>query len=223
MKLYKYLSGEIFEKYLGSHLKGEVYVSAWREFNDPMEGFFIYIARHDTQHIVEAVVGQKSEYRVCCFFKTYKEFLLWSYYANKHKGVCLEYNIQEPPPECMLEAVQYSHTLPQLDTTASVDEQVKRFLLTKMDPWRHEQEVRLLARKVSCRTIPFGRLTGIIFGVNFADGNPRDTLRQQVASTVRGFGESGPKLYQAVIEGDSPKITRQPIDTHEQSNIIYFR
>ena len=172
-----------------------------------MEGFFTYIFHRDPQNIVGAVVGEKLEYRVCSFCKSYKKFLLWSYYANSHKGVCLEYSVRKHQlrPGCVLEPVQYNRTLPSLNTKASVNEQAKKFLLTKMMDWKTEQEVRLLAPKSIRASIPFGRLTGIIFGLNHPDAE----VRQKVVSTVRGLGRSGPMLYQATIEGDSAEIIRR--------------
>lgn len=221
MKLYKYLSDDVFRDYLTSHLNGEVYLSSWRDFNDPMEGYFTYIAHRDTRHIIDAVVGEKSEYRVSCFCKSYRQFLLWSYYTNKHRGVCLEYVVQPDQlhPGCILKAVRYNDSLPRLDLSASVDEQARMFLLTKLKPWEQEQEVRLLARNVAQRTIPFGRLTGIIFGVNYAAGDPKDTGRQRVATEYRVRGRTRPRLYQAAIEGDSAAITRRPFDRYDQNPI----
>jgi len=219
MKLYKYLSDKTFHDHLDSHLRGEVHLSSWRDFNDPMEGFFIYIANGDQQQAVDAVVGKKSKFRVSCFCKSYKKFLLWSYYTNKHRGVCLEFEVHKKrlPANCILESIVYSPTLPQFDANANVDDQAKRFLLTKMTPWKQEGEVRLLGHNLSSDTISFGRLIGIIFGVNYSQGDSRDQTRQRVVHAVRDLGQSGPELYQAVIEGDSPEIQRRVFDRYEQN------
>ena len=217
MKLYKYLSDEVFRDHLESHLRGEVHLSSWREFNDPMEGFFTYTANKDPQHVVDAIVSKKSAYRVCCFCESYEEFLLWSYYTNKHRGVCLEFEVDKKglPSSCSLKAIQYSSTLPQLDANESVDVQARRFLLTKMLPWKQEGEVRLLGYKMEHATIRFGRLTGVIFGVNHSKGDPDKRTRQRVFRIIRDLGSGAPKPYQAKIEGKSPQIKRRILDCCE--------
>lgn len=114
MKLFRYLTDQVFRDHLESHLRGEIYLSSWRESNDPMEGFFTDTFCRDHRLIIDAVVGQKSEYRVCCFCKSFKKFLLWSYYTNKHRGVCLEYTIKQNqiPSHCVLAPITYTATLP---------------------------------------------------------------------------------------------------------------
>jgi hypothetical protein len=221
MKLYKYLSDRTFRDHLQSHLNGEVHFSAWREFNDPMEGFFVYIANKDPRHQIDAIIGEKAVYRVSCFCRSWKKFLLWSYYTNKHRGVCLEFEVNKRnlPANCSLAPINYASTLPQFDSSLSADEQAKKFLLTKMRPWNQEGEWRLLGRNLQQYTVPFGRLTGIIFGANYADGDPNDTTRQQVVHETRSMGIRPPVLYQAYIEGNTPEIRRRVFDRCDQNRI----
>ena len=221
MKLYKYLSDKTFRDHLQSHLNGEVHFSSWREFNDPMEGFFVYIAKGDTRNQIDAIVGEKTAYRVSCFCRSWKKFLLWSYYTNKHRGVCLEFEVNKKnlPANYSLDPINYDPTLPQFDSSLSPVEQAKKFLLTKMRPWKQEGEWRLLGRNLQQYTVPFGRLTGIIFGANYADGDPNDATRQQVVHESRSIGKLHPVLYQAYIEGNTPEIRRSVLDCYDQNRI----
>lgn len=221
MKLYKYLSDETFRDHLQSHLNGEVFLSAWREFNDPMEGFFVYIANKDPRHSIDAIVGGKSEYRVSCFCRSYKKFLQWSHYANKHRGVCLEYEVSKKhlPRNCTLDPVSYLPRLPEFDSSLPLDQQARKFLLTKMNPWKQEGEVRLLGRNLPQFTVPFGKLIGIIFGVKYADGGPNDTTRQELVHAFRNIGHPSPTLYQACIDGNTPEIHRRVFDRYDQNRI----
>jgi hypothetical protein len=207
MKLYQYLSLEKFSKYFSSCIRGEVHLASWSEFNDPLEGYFSYIAHSDHRHIVDAIVGGKSEYRVSCFCKTYKKFPLWAYYAGNHRGICLEYEVNKKclPENCILERVVYSRALPQLDADQSVDEQVKSFLFTKLLPWKHECEVRLLGKNLTHHNVKLGCLTGIIFGANYTKADPTDRMRQKVSCAIQEISRR-PELYQAVINGNDPKI-----------------
>jgi hypothetical protein len=219
MRLYKYLPDKTFRDHLDSHLNGDVYLSKWSDFNDPMEGFFVYVADRDRCHVIDAIVGAKATYRVSCFCRSYNKFLLWSHYTNGHRGVCLEYDVNRRhlPPGCSLDSVQYSRTLPGLDATLPVDQQARSFLLTKMMPWRQEGEVRLLGQNLPQCTVALGRLTGIIFGVNYLRGDPNDQTRQRVVDDCRTKGASAPTLYQAVINGNSPVISRHIFDGYDQN------
>ncbi|MEI6866652.1 DUF2971 domain-containing protein [Flavicella sp.] len=39
--------------------------------------------------------GNSSRHRISCFSENYKEILMWSHYADKHKGICVGYNIEK--------------------------------------------------------------------------------------------------------------------------------
>jgi hypothetical protein len=40
-------------------------------------------------------LGLKKNIHVACFSETYESILMWSHYANDHKGFCIEYNFKE--------------------------------------------------------------------------------------------------------------------------------
>lgn len=179
-----------------------------------MEGFFSYIAREDTRHIIDQIVMGKAKYRVSCFAKSYKKFLLWSYYTNKHRGVCLEYEVDRKhlPPEWILQKVEYSLTLPLLDETETVDDQVKKFLMTKIKCWEQEREVRLLVpMEAPPYTVSFGQLTGIILGAKFDESEHADNVRRQLRIDLPRPAERKVSLYQASIHGNRAEMMRQPI------------
>jgi hypothetical protein len=209
MKLYRYMCDNTFNKYLPSILKGEVHLSQWREFNDPMEGYFQYLLHSDPQHVVNAIVSEKTEYRVCCFSKKYTKYLLWSYYANKHKGVCLEYEVsrKQLPQDVILQPIDYSNTLPQLDASIQPDEQARKFLLKKTMPWQHELEVRLLCRNAKNTEIPFGELTGIILGVRRSEGVIQNETLQQVYEAQNMSKKL--RVYEAILNSDSITLGRK--------------
>ncbi|MFA4907491.1 MAG: DUF2971 domain-containing protein [archaeon] len=214
MKLYKYLSDETFAKYLDSYLRGEVYFSSWRDFNDPMEGYFTYVSRQNPKEDIREIIEQKSRYRVCCFCKSYKKFLQWSYYTNGHRGVCLEYNINKTnlPTYIIIKSVNYTKTLPSFNSAASIEDQTKTFLLTKLKVWKPENEVRILGHNILDNTIQIGKLTGIIFGANFDISDHNGEQRKQVRQNVLASGSNYPKLYNAVIDRITATISRRIID-----------
>lgn len=206
MKLYKYISDETFRKYFDFYLNGNVYFSFWQELNDPMEGWFIVSS--DVQDLKNAVVGEKSLYRVSCFCKSYKKILLWSYYANRHKGICLEYQVakKDLPTNCYLEKIKYSPSLPALDFSKRIEDQARNFLFTKLKPWKQEGELRLLGNDLLNGGMILGCLKGIIFGMGYPEINGYKI--QDVVNFFQ-FKPNKPRLYRAVFNRETSEIERQ--------------
>ena len=222
MKLYKYISNDTLYTHLDSILRGEVYLSRWNDLNDPMEGFFIYSANNNPRQHIDNVIGEKSEYRVSCFSKSYKKFLLWSHYSFKHRGVCLEFEVakKDLPQNCFLEPIQYSKILPEFRIDEDINLQARRFLSTKLIAWKQEGEVRLLCRSPQQHTMPFGRLTGIIFGINYHKDDKHDQNRQKLINTIRHSCNDKPCLYQANIERESAEIHRKKFTRYDNQLLV---
>lgn len=87
--------------------------------------------------------------RVLCFSKAWFNPVLWSHYADKHRGICLGFEI---PDYCALEVQYASERLElqiehQLQKHGTIGENiVNRLLTTKYVDWAYEQEVRMFVR-----------------------------------------------------------------------------
>jgi hypothetical protein len=127
--------------------KGRVKVSFLSDMNDPFEllGTSLGSAAHRTafrqwkQHM-NAIC------RVLCFSRSWSNPVIWSHYAEKHRGVCLGFDV---PDDCLLEVgystgrleVQLERDL-QDDGTVTT-EFSRKLLTTKFEDWRYEDEVRM--------------------------------------------------------------------------------
>lgn len=112
--------------------------------------------------------------RVACFSEVNNSILMWSYYANKHKGICLEYTPTELDLEDEyqlslfngLQKVFYSENqYNQSKFFYSMDD-INNVFFNKAQCWAHEQEWRLVLSK-NRKKIKFPCLTGIYLGANF--------------------------------------------------------
>ena len=112
--------------------------------------------------------------RVACFSEINNSILMWSYYANKHKGICLEYTPTELDLEDEyqrnlfngLQKVFYSENqYNQNKYFYSIDD-INDVFFNKAQCWAHEQEWRLVLSK-NRKKIKFPCLTGIYLGANF--------------------------------------------------------
>lgn len=97
----------------------------------------------------------ESRLKICCLTTDYTNKLMWSHYADSHKGICVEYdfsdsavNKSQPLP------VYYSHERPQFDwkLAGELTQEAKskgtaclmQALLTKDEDWSYEKEWRMV-------------------------------------------------------------------------------
>jgi hypothetical protein len=130
---------------------------------------------------------------ICSFSMTAKDSLMWSHYADDHRGVCLLYRI---PEEFFLDQrtqvigvapVTYAGRSPLLEwfkTTApklgepgapGMGVELCKKLFTIKDPcWAYEQEVRAIREVPGSLQIPTRFLAQIIFGLR----TPQDVIER---------------------------------------------
>jgi hypothetical protein len=93
-----------------------------------------------------------------CFSKTYRDPVLWSHYAAKHKGVCLGFDIAK---EVEVEEVTYEKNringlFIDNDAAKGIDGSFEhKIFTTKYEHWRYEDEIRILVQ-LSERTLESG-------------------------------------------------------------------
>ena len=108
----------------------------------------------------------RSEYGVLCVSAVCDDILMWSHYADFHRGVCLEFDgeakfMQRAFP------VSYSKERPTIHMRRDSNEvALEKSLRTKSDHWKYEREWRLLKYTVGPGVVQFRpeNLTGIVIG-----------------------------------------------------------
>jgi hypothetical protein len=91
--------------------------------------------------------------------------LMWSHYADGHRGFCLEFERAGIFAESL--AVVYQDKYPETDAvTSTAEEQTKAILLTKASCWSYESEWRILRSGMASKTIAIAPnlFTRIILG-----------------------------------------------------------
>jgi hypothetical protein len=120
--------------------------------------------------------------------------LMWSHYADSHKGVCLKFCLEKwPDLKTNILPVCYpkERLLLQLDSeTLKTEQAVEALVLTKDPSWAYECEWRSLARSPGKNSFPEVALVGIILGCQISPGNEK-WLRSILPSSGRI------KLYRA--------------------------
>lgn len=122
---------------------------------------------------------------ITCFSYTEKETLMWSHYADSHRGICLIFEKDKltfTNSKVKLIDVKYSANIPQIEINAKFEKHgqiefdFETVLTTKYERWIYEKELRAYLPYESLhtgKTIGFNidALTGIIFG---AKTSPND-------------------------------------------------
>lgn len=120
-------------------------VARFNDLDDPFELLAVDVAGVNLRAGMLAKKKQiDSTEGLLCFSKTWRSPLLWSHYADKHRGIALGFDV----PDQLLKPVQYIQGLHKIKILASKTEQstidnlLKRLRYTKFDGWSYEDEVR---------------------------------------------------------------------------------
>ena len=154
-----------------------------------------------------------------CFTQSPTDILMWSYYADKHTGVCVEYDFSKLFTTCansFLFPVQYSENRPLLDIQNLFDPStqqvyndriveafpsVMKSWITKSKEWEREKEWRLITFPIKSdleRLVKLPIASRIITGINITDEN-----YQLVADIAK---EKGIPIHRTRLKNDQYKI-----------------
>lgn len=126
---------------------------------------------------------------VGCLCTDYKNRLMWSHYADSHKGFCVEYDYNDLTEDEMASLplpIVYSKERPLLPWKAALDNtpeniseataQITLGLLTKDDEWRYENEWRILVSSKGSTEFRMPKISCIYLGVAISDENKAKIL-----------------------------------------------
>jgi len=201
--LYKYRSLTDFRRFVDIILRNRLYACSYDKLNDPMEGFFRYSG--SSIDYIDELKKEKQRTVICSLSQTYKDGLMWSFYADEHKGCCIELEVTGKKD---WRRIPVNYTV----VSASVDDTMKSSLLSSMDyilstkslSWSNEQEIRYVKalNKNSKQTLSI-KIHRVILGIK----TPREdeSLIKKVVETINASQPSD--KYIKVI-----KLTRDDID-----------
>ena len=101
---------------------------------------------------------------VACFSRCNDNLLMWSHYADRHKGICLKFEVAKDREvfHPMFD-VSYPRDYPLYDYLNHQEELVK-IMKTKSADWQYEQEVRVIKPKRGVYKFKKEALSEVIFG-----------------------------------------------------------
>lgn len=143
----------------------------------------------DVQRLLDEMDGKLAEkmknlFRVGCLCTSYKNRLMWSHYADSHKGFCIEYDFSEPEDEVLSKLplpVFYSENRTQVPWKAAIDNSAENMeeayaeiikgLLTKDKEWEYENEWRILIGATEDSEYKMPRVSCIYLGASIEKEN----------------------------------------------------
>lgn len=115
------------------------------ELNDPFEFLSLNFRQISERHIIDYFKNDYDKHTgLLCFSQNWTSPVLWSHYADKHRGICFGFNIKAD----LLKEVKYIEKRAMITvgtemSALQVLEDLEEFVLrTKYDHWRYEEEFR---------------------------------------------------------------------------------
>lgn len=133
---YKYRSLSNLRWFIDIILNKRLYMSHFTDMNDPMEGAFLF--NRDTSEAIRQLRIRKRKMLICCLSRSYKNTLMWTHYADSHKGCCIEVKV-DSKVDCY--NVDYSS---DIQFVRNGKEELIHVLTTKSSYWSYEEEVRFI-------------------------------------------------------------------------------
>lgn len=124
-----------------------------------------------------------------CLCTSYKNRLMWSHYADSHKGFCVEYDFSEPDAEVLNTLplpVLYSKKRPLIPWEAALEKTPENMektwrwlmigLLTKDSEWSYENEWRILINSTDFAEVKMPRISCVYLGASILEENRNKIL-----------------------------------------------
>jgi hypothetical protein len=155
---YKYRSLANFKNFVDIILNSRLYAAPYFNLNDPMEGFYSYDEGLINRELIAQIKGEKKKIKICSLSRNPNNTLMWSHYADSHKGVAIGVIVDRKHE---LRKVTYNGISHVRNAARNGDhETAKNILSCKLEPWSYEEEERVFVTakyvKVSIKELRLG-------------------------------------------------------------------
>lgn len=117
------------------------------ELNDPLEGRYeIHLgvkAAKSERMMMDRIEFARAELRIASLSAVPDNFLLWSHYADGHKGVAIEIEIPREHPDLI--EITYSPFSSVFTEKVQTNEDMRHLFNGKSEEWSYEREYRVVA------------------------------------------------------------------------------
>lgn len=181
------------------------------EFEQDMQANYL---THSYTRVIQEEIVNTFKKGVLCLSKKFNSPLMWSHYANQHKGICIEYDMRTVKDELVHEVIYgesrkilTSEIKAWLDNTENESRIKNVCLLTKSGEWRYESEWRIFGPVGLGNSLP--PIKSVIFGFKCPDVTIY-TVMKAMMSDKRKM-----KFWKMANEGDGFDLKRKLINTDD--------
>ena len=140
------------------------------DLNDPFEWFSVTGDRKVRGAVRKLRSKLGSQYGFVCLSDSWQHPLLWAHYADKHRGLCLGFDVIQSTDLLKVEYVKERVNWREIKNKQfeEVGPKVLNFLNTKFDAWAYETEFRMVV-PLDSQVAVQDTVSGLYFR-NFAPG-----------------------------------------------------
>lgn len=204
-KLFRYQTCNVNN--LNALQKKNIWLAHPKDFNDPFEfnctignamdnfvknmGLLAEIPQlnelfsEKTANHTQLIDDAKHEFAICCFMEENDSILMWSHYADSHKGFCIEYSFSEEKFNQFVYPVCYLNEIIDIPFGKA---DFMSVMLAKSDIWSYENEWRIIFNGSEHGLHEAPQITAVYLGTEIDETNKKKI--QNICS------EEGYKLYQ---------------------------
>ena len=141
---------------------------------------------------------------IFCMSEKEDNILMWSHYANEHRGFCIGFARQPDNMFGKIETykVRYDDNYPAIfviDSNGCINKSFSSLFLTKSSDWEYEQEWRIIYDEFNTtEPIPSSSISSIAFGLKMPQ-KQKDTIKKILSGQDVSYKE-------AIISDDQFKI-----------------
>lgn len=160
-------------------------VTRFNDLNDPFELLAAELSRHEERvRFNRWRRSVSAKFGLLCFSERWENPLLWSHYADRHRGLCLAFDV----PDAELRSVKYLDRRWTLSDLVPEKSRPGPLFCMKFSDWKYEEECRRIITLADARKDgdhffwPFGHdlmLRQVIAG-------PRSKVTKQLLKEVLG-------------------------------------
>ena len=138
MRVYHFLSAQ---HALDNIRRRRIKIATFETLNDPFE---LWAVSLPDKQIRKALRNWKNtmsrNYGLLCFSRSWHTPVLWSHYADRHRGIALGFEVSDE----LLRNVEYVKARPPFKTVTQ--RTMEKLLFTKFSDWGYEEELRIFTR-----------------------------------------------------------------------------
>jgi Protein of unknown function (DUF2971) len=183
---YRSLSGEAFKHTQDIFLRERLYLSSAEALNDLGEGLCTmelpsHMQKNNRSQMETWAHGNygwgmqirhsqsKGKIRIASFSASCTNQLLWSHYADSHRGICIGFLMSATPDLSCASPVTYNDNLPVW--RGDDKDLMSMVFCTKSTDWSYEQEWRVITESKTFLSLPKIAIHTVILGARISDAD----------------------------------------------------